>query len=271
MFLDHSRVELLSGVSGSKSNDNIDTSTTANTKGSWTSLVSATAHEYQGLIVNIPQTEIVNDYLLDIAIQKPGGSGQEVIAPDLLVPMRKDTHQCIGPYKLLVHVPEGSEIFGRAQRSGSGARWISPTLHGITQGFRGFRGGSYYVNLGALTATSRGTVMSPDAVANQYPAAYTTLAASNDHDLHHIILAVDTVTSTSLSDANYQVEISYGANDQPVIDAAQFSSGTAHDLVLPFTQDFFCFIPGGNAIKARVRSSSTSQDIGLAAYGLVGL
>ena len=268
---DHGRIELISGTANSEGDTSVATSGTANTKGSWVSLVASTPHEYESLFLTINRVSTVDEFMFDIAIQKPGGSTQEIIIENVISPHSRASREPFGPLKIWARIPAGSEIFMRAQRNVTGVGTMFPILYGMTQGFEGPRGGSHYVTMGADKATSRGTILNPNLVsASTYPATFTQLTASLTDDVQRVIVVVGSNGAGVLNNREMQIQIAYGVNDTVIADSLQFETNAIHDIVRPRIYDLDLFIPAGVTVQARLRSSSTADEpLDIALYGLI--
>lgn len=110
-------------------------SSTANTKGSWTQLIAATAADYFGLFgsFNTDHTATTNcNYLVDIGI---GASGSEVvISPNhLVVGVSGDSQsapQSMIPFRFM-EIPAGTRIAARSQASLASASGPMLTMYGV--------------------------------------------------------------------------------------------------------------------------------------------
>lgn len=105
------------------------TSGTANTKGSWANVLSALGYDVHGFYVRISDigsAAVQRNYLVDIGIDRAGGSSYSVHVPDLLCgnagPMTigGNSYEFICP----MFVPAGSTVAARGQGNGAsiGAR-----------------------------------------------------------------------------------------------------------------------------------------------------
>ena len=130
-------VDSMGFVSASSKGTAVTPSTTANTKGSYAELTSATARDYIGLMVywDAGFTGMsTSHHLMDIAI---GGSGSEInIIPNLLMATFATTPYTIWPPAspfFPISIPAGTRIAARMQSSASSHPAICTTVYGVYQ------------------------------------------------------------------------------------------------------------------------------------------
>ena len=114
--------------SGATHGTQVNPSATANTKGSYTQIISATARDYVGMFFCFDEqdTNLGSKYLYDIAI---GAAASEVvISPDWFVWTEGFPGQWSG--YLPIAIPSGTRIAARSQCSGTSQSGLKLTVYG---------------------------------------------------------------------------------------------------------------------------------------------
>lgn len=230
-------------------------SASANTKGSWTEIVAATAFDADQLIIGMAQAGNSLTHLVDIAL---GGSGsEEIIIPNIL---HGGHSRMMTWIPVPVSVPEGTRIAARVQ-STSGSAQVQIRVVLIRQGFFGSPPGGRIITLGAQTADSGGTQVDPGAVGNTY-GAWSELTASTSDDIWAILPRLGNIGNGTAADsaANFYYDIGVGASSAEVPISSFFAFSTAANgsfggggpaIWLPAS------IPAGSRISARARANVT--------------
>lgn len=128
------QVETCGAVTATSLGTSVDPGGTANTKGSWSPLISATTIPYRWACVSINHTNIAAaamDWGVDIGV---GAGGSEVVVvPDLVVGTQTTNDAIPNPaFCFPLAIPAGTRVSARAQCNVNTAseRLIEVTLHG---------------------------------------------------------------------------------------------------------------------------------------------
>lgn len=240
---------------------------TSHTKGSYTTLISSTAHSALGLLVNFPYAQ--DDGLMDIAVG--AAASEQVIAPNLRVPgLVTDNH---GLSVLLpLQVPAGSRISGRWQcNSGSSAIMfghVSILAGGVWPGM----GFSRMEAIGAVTASSKGTQVDPGGTIHT-KGSYAQLTASTGFAYKALLVMVSTDNDATTSATNTLVDIAVGGAGSEVVQLGNlYCRHPANGLVIPpHFGPIPVNIPAGTRVAARAQSlvnTATDRELNVIAYGL---
>lgn len=187
----------------------ITASASANTKGSYTTVIATTACEGKGLLLDL-QAGNIDDKLIDIAI---GAAGSEtIIIADIFQGARVGQFQGNISLYFPVRVPAGVRLSARCQCSNASRT----TFVGVTL-FKGDERQSgilplagKIVTLAAVAGSSRGTTITPSSSANTW-LAWTQLAATADADIYALMVAIGNAGTTSKTAAMYRFALGIGA------------------------------------------------------------
>lgn len=243
-------------------------SATANTKGSYTTIIASTPSDTCWMIVRAIIDSSVADIALDIAV---GASGQEVVlVNNLMITIDRGTDQFF-TYSFPIQIPAGTRVAGRAQ-SNPGGLGVDVSIVLLDGAFTQMEGSAGVDSVGFVAASTRGTAVTPGASTTK--GSYAQLIASTARDYIGFLLEVD-AQGTSFPASSYvgYVDIAIGASGSekiilpncPVILSA---SGNATVAIWP---DSFVSvpIPAGSRVAARANTILNSAvTFGLTLYGV---
>jgi hypothetical protein len=241
----------------------------ANTKGAWAQLISATAYDSQWLMIGVGELSgSLASYLLDIGI---GGAGSEVVLiPDLAVYVYIATVTVVRYVCVPVAIPAGTRVAARIQASTGGVT-ANVSLHLIACGIDAPPGLHRVEACGALTAASTGTQLAdPGGTANT-DGAWTQLIAATGFDYRHMIILASNGGSYS-SAPSHLLDIAVGGSGAEVeVVGDVWIVGPQQIKQSPAALSLPTRIEAGSRIAARHRCSSvTSGDrrLTVAVYGV---
>jgi hypothetical protein len=148
-----------------------------NTKGSWYSLLPALEFDVEYIKIHIMGTytyHSAHNVLLDVGIDKLGGTSYEVLVPNLLAGWMPDFNYSKNrerTYYFPLHIPAGSTVAARAQ-SNKTASYNGPEVtievYGNNRNPASWRCGQRVSTLGIDTSNGIGTMVTPHATANEW-------------------------------------------------------------------------------------------------------
>lgn len=233
----------------------INSSASANTKGSWEA-IATTSFDLDGLLVNFsPSTLSVRDFLCDLSI---GGSGSEqIILSNILY--SSNTLYDFAHYWFPLHIPAGSVIRARTQSStGSSAHELF--FHGFGQSFDGYPACTRVETLGANTADSGGTSIDPGGSTGVF-GTWQQITASTSFHYRYLIVALGNQANAARTTMVGDSDIGIGASSSEVIliPGLRWGAHSTSDTVLPHTYGPFpVSIPAGSRLSARSINYSTN-------------
>ncbi len=181
----------------SQNGTTITSSASANTKGSYTSLVDPTDFPSYGIWIRIGDvgaSAAVTDMLVDIAFGPTGGGNEEIIIPNLNVSGAGTL--ITYPHKVFffpVYVPTGTRVSARCQDTAGSDTCVIAIWLGQDALLSPMRG--KVTDYGAVIASSRGTLVTPG---NATYGTWTQLDASLDYAHRLWSIATDSGGDTSL-------------------------------------------------------------------------
>lgn len=240
----------------------ITSSASANTKGSYTQIVSATSIQAAGLIVHCTKgSNNISEHLIDIAI---GGSGSEqIIVSNLL-------HGVTGfgavQYFFPIPIPSGTRISARLQATaGNRISWIHVTL---TNGHPSY---SRVETWGANTSTSGGVTLDAGGSANT-KGSYAQLISSTGFATQRMFFSVGSqAVNHSANDFLCDIAVDIGGNKQIILANIGLHNNSNVSIEPAILGPFTCVLPAGSNIYARTQSLSTTsatRQFGLVGYGI---
>lgn len=230
----------------------------ANVKGSWLQLVASTPFDACGFMVSLRSGGGVMNILYDIGV---GAGGSEIaIAGNLLTQTDAAANDVYDEWRYIpVAIPAGTRLATRAQASLTTKTISDVRINLVAKPFTGYGELSRCTDYGAVTASTRGTNMTPPTSGN---GAYVQLtAACND-----IKLLMLTLSSNPGQNANYggtvELAIGAGGSEQTVVPgvpilarvattATPVGFGGRHPAIIPLS------IPAGTRIASRVVGTGT--------------
>lgn len=244
------------------------TSGLVNVKGAYpaTPISASTPHDAQGILLfNTAKSVSAADYLVDIAL---GAAGSErIVIPNLLWAAGSSS-AILRSYFLPLNIPAGSRLNARAQCStASGTITLAAAI--VQASFGGFSSFDRFVDLGAVLATSGGTVLTNPGAAGW--GAWVQLSASVPEDLRWLMLAagdnkIATRTATQLH--AWQAGIGAAAAENPLT-LPKTAGPSSTSLGIAFQTGFPYQVDAGQRLSARYGSSALTN-LGLAAIAYGG-
>ncbi len=247
----------------------------ANTKGSYTQVVAATAFAYDALCVQLFEDGNSgggDTFLADIAI---GAAASEVvIVPNLLLDSARLVGGVGAGITIPVSIPAGSRVAVRCQEpGGAGTRNLMMQVTGLAGGWNSSRPScGTIVDYGTVTASTNGTLVDQGGTINTFGAwTQITASTSRDHFWLGFLSGFDKQTTTPANSYKAELEIGIGAAASEV---------TIHKVGLTILNQmpganpngfgFFAQIPSGTRIAARLKTggnASADRHFTLTAYG----
>jgi len=268
----NARHESRGEVTGASSGTTITANASANTKGSWTALGSATSFAYEGITIYLTQNNAAADYMIDIGIDD--GSGNNfVIVPDLHFAAFKQANEHNLALNIPVHVPAGALIEARvAASTGSSTLRCHVVGHGANPG--GFPGYSRAVAL-FTPGTSRGVAVDPGGTANT-KGSWAELQASTAVDVAAVFGVVgfnNDAARAATASLLYDIGLGSAGNEFVLVPNLPVWWSTSYDGPNDvFFQPVACSIPLGSRVAARAQctlNTAGDRTIDLSLYGLV--
>ncbi len=258
------------GSVGGGSDGTAITGGAADTKGSYTQLIAATAFDIQWVCVQIYADGTNSEFLVDIAI---GAPTEQIIVENLYseTPQSGVGRVVVGAYAMPLYIPAGTEISARCQSSTASAV-CDVNMIGQGAHFMPSAPASIVDTYGAVTASTEGTQIDPGTSLNT-KGAWTQIVASTDRDIHAIVFSTGrSAQNRSLSDADFLVDIGVGAsgNEFAIVKDYYFFTASSGDGVKNYSSPCFpVFIPAGSRLAARAQCSITGTDrlFGLIIHG----
>lgn len=247
--------ESVGAATGSSNGTLISTPGSTHTKGSWTQLIASTALDAVGLIVsgNCSGSGEVN-ILVDIGVGAAGS--EQVIVPNLLAKRMPSADGPVGPYVIAVRIPAGTRISARLQHDSTITLYACAVI--VAEPMAGVMRGEEVAEYGAVTATSKGTLVDPGATANT-KGAWAQMTASASLESHALILTAMPNSSAGGAGTHWLVDIGIGAasSEQVVVPNVHLSGMNSYGphragINIPM------HIPAGARVAVRCQSSATS-------------
>lgn len=230
----------------------------ANTKGSYVELITATAWAGSYLYVSTvgapTTTGTLRDFLIDIAM---GSAGSEtVIVPNLVFTQNPSTTPFSGFFVLCpLETPKGSRISARCQDSTGGGD-VKLVVHVLGGGSMGPTC-QLCTSVGADTTDSGGQVIDPGASTNT-EGAIQEMSAAVPFDVRAVAMTVGLRRNTSQAASGYWAfDLLVGAGGSEVVAIPDICVNcNASEFLVPSAQGAFpCHIKKGSRVSLRVRSN----------------
>ncbi|MGP3914322.1 hypothetical protein [Nonomuraea sp. 10N515B] len=245
---------------------NVQTGATANTKGSWITLISGIPAPGAWINLATDRFTTAGDraILVDIGI---GDAGSEtVIAPDLIMGNR-DYRGTLFP----LHIPAGATVRARAsaQLTSQFVRIRTHILHGEPD--CGLSVPGRVTPYGTVPASSGGINVTPSGTSN-VKGSYTELTAATTAPIHALMVLVQGISSL-LPNMEYLIDIAVGPAGSETVVIPDFAVWSRDDEIMhPRSPEFWPLsvcLPAGVRLAARclaVNNTSTTA-IEVAVYG----
>ena len=248
---------------------NLITGGSSHTKGSYTQFVAATPYASSRLHLVVQSAgNASNPLLVDLAT---GAAGAEtVIVPNLAY--YTDSTFLVGAFTTItVDIPAGTRLAGRVQAS------LASTSFSvlILLEDRALAGLSAPVNYGAVTGTSRGTVIDPGATANT-KGAYTQLTAATSVRIDAVVLCLTGGSVSGLAGFHtWNVDVAIGAAGSEVVVIADLvlvnNAGGSPVTVRPGIVLLPVSIPAATRLAVRCASTNNAAATRTVSVTLIGM
>jgi hypothetical protein len=241
----------------------------ANTKGSWVAIGSATSRDYQCIWVSMTAQNAQTDYLVDIGITD--GANTFVIMPNLRLAALAGNLTGAVHVTLPLHIAGGAQLAARCQAT-TASRFCLITIVGSSMGYNGAPGYAYGSQL-YTDGTSRGEDFDPT-VANTMT-AWNNLATTATA-ISAILLAVGPAAQvTRAAGRNYMLDVSQGAaaSEMVILDNIPLAQSLIDQRPLPcYLGPFIISIGRTQRVNARVQTTDVTageRKIDVACWGFV--
>lgn len=240
-------VDQSAAVTASSIGITVTASGSANTKGSYTELISSTSEEtyWHTFLIKAPAAAADDGFLVDIAVG--AAASESVIVAN--IPFFANLGGQID-VKFPYTIASGTRISVRCQSPGGGNTIEVMSYHSNDSGL-----GTSTVNetLGAVTASSRGTTIDPGATDNT-KGGYTQLIASTAAEYNYLLIFLGNNNNNAQSNQSYLVDIAVGATPTVAIENILFTSGAAE--LSSISTSVYHTIASGTAVEAQCQSSA---------------
>lgn len=251
------------------SEDVLESSSTANTKGSWVTLGTTltSAASWINLACGpISSTTGDRSILLDLAI---GGAGSETIVLSNLVMGFRNYHNHLIP----LHLPAGATLRGRISCGLSGSNFVftrTTAYHGEPDS--GLTVPGRITTYGAVPASSSGTTVTPSGTSNVM-GSWAELTSSTTAPIHALMVAVQSSSTTIPSFREYLIDIGVGPSGQETVIVPHWKVAFNSPYVFPQSPELCPLsvsLPAGVRLSARclVVGSTNTTAVEAAVYGL---
>jgi hypothetical protein len=247
----------------------INSSASANTKGSYEA-VATTTFDIDSFIVNFaPNTQLSRDFLCDVSVG--AGGSEQIILSNLLY--SGSVLLEYAPYHFPLHIPSGSVIRARTQCS-TGTSAHELFFHGFTSSFDGQPACTRVETLGANTADSGGTSIDPGGTTGVL-GTWQQVVATTSFDYRYLIVAFGNQANATRSSMQGDLDIAIGAaaSEQLILSGLRYGTTTGDDCINPHVYPTFpVAIKAGSRISARTVNysinSSPARLIDIVLYGI---
>jgi len=251
-------------VGASSAGVSVTPSGTANTKGAYVTLIAACPMDSCWVNISVfrPGT---GSFLFDVAI---GAAGAErVILSNILIQRFIANDSTMALFLFPLHISRGQRLSARCQSATASDSAIQMSLQLFEGSFTQITGYAGCDGIGAVTGTSRGTLITSGGANTK--GSYTQLVAlaANDYSSFHI--SFDNQGTTS-ADRDCLLDIAVGSAGQEkiIIPDIGFHFESASASIYPATQGpYFVPVPRGSRIAARLQASAATQSTGIVLSG----
>lgn len=258
----------------------ITASATANTKGSYTSLIDPTSFPSYGIWVafrNVHVSATVTNILVDISYGPTGGGNEQILIPDLNAGAAPTgtTHVGAKLYFFPVYVPTGTRVSARCQAS-TGSDTVQVSIWLAQQPLYPWTCGNVSV-YGRDATNSRGTsvTLGTGAFGTWTELLNAAGGSGLSHPHRYWAMSMDLLADTTATDDNYDIiELGIGPNSGAVTTIAgpfQFQEEGAEAVYGPIPLITYAPVPvDATNLKLWARGSKTAggEARGLMAWGM---
>lgn len=250
----------------------IPTDATANTKGSYTSMIASTAFDATSLLVMTCYTySHTVSFLFDIAVG--ASSSEQIIIPDVYINGGDSGREQIFMQEFPVDIPAGTRISARTQCSTTGPQNLGLSFRPMRGGFFSFGGSPKITTYGANTSDSGGVSIDPGGTADT-KGSWVEITSSCS-EVYGLMICTG---SESLAPqwTHFLIDIGVGGAGSEVVVIADHLVVSTNVVGLGFTPMHSIWyparIPAGTRIAARSLSGTTDAtdrllDLTLIAFG----
>lgn len=243
---------------------------TANLKGSWTSLGSASSFAYEGITIYLSRPSAAANFMVDIGIDDGAGNNFVLVSNHYFAAQKAEHNSAVF---VPVHVPAGALIEARVACSTASAT-VDIVVVGHSANPGGFPGYSRAVAL-FTPSSSRGVTVDPGATADT-EGSWAQLTASCPADIDAIfgVVGFNNDTARAAVFAGMLLDIGVGASSSEFDAVPNIAFGWEATWDGPndvFFGPFACTIAAGTRIAARAQcmiNTAGDRSVDLALYGL---
>ena len=243
-------------------------SATANTKGAWAQLVSATPVNAAAIVIMLASPSAAGDYLVDIGIG--AANFEATLVPNILYCGRGG--DACAHFRFPVGVPAGSRLVARVQSNGA-SNTVAAAITLLNHGFSGLSHFGFVRDYGTALADSGGVSVDPGAVASTKN-SWSQLVASTARPARQLVVCIGNQGNNVRTTATWLCDVGIGPAGQEhvvVPNIGLFASSTS-DLVMPIVYGPFpVAVPSGSRLAARAQCSiteATDRLFDIAVYGV---
>lgn len=247
-----------------------------NVMSAYTQLLSALANDVYLVHIRITganTSAAARDILVDIGVDPAGGSSYSVLVPYLLGSIATNDG-CGQEYLFPIFIKAGSTVAARAQvnnaTAGNCRIWI--TCFGLPTRPELVKSGSYVTAVGATSASSSGTAVTPGTSAAE--GSWTSLGSSAEpHWWWQVGMGIN---DSTVSAQNYTIDLAKGdgSNKDIIFEDQMVLTSSAESMTRPLAAAAFnayCETPASETIYGRMSASGTpDSNVSLIAYGVGG-
>lgn len=245
----------------------------ANTKGSWTEIVTASTFNASAITVYVQSARGTGDYLFDIGI---GASGSEqVLFSNLSVSLGCPSCEESFSFalRLPVAIPSGTRISARAQ--GTNTTSYRKVRLGIGLDSSNASSGGNLITIGANTTDSGGVEIDPGGVADT-KGSWIEISSATSEDIKKVFFCFGNKENTSFRNGRWKIDIGIGAaaSEQVIIPDIPMIADTQGSLaLLPNPSLMYnIYIPAGTRIAVRAAcddTGATDRLFDIIMYGII--
>lgn len=230
----------------------------ANTKGSWTELLSSTSFKSKAITVQLINCSYATEALVDIGIGSAGN--EKVILENLIYSCKGAFHQ-YRTYHFPITIQSGIRIAARGQGTYNGTNRVRVAAHLYESDFIFPEGAALVTTYGDATGDSGGKSIDPGASAGT-KGSWVQLAASLDYDIKGFVLGIGNQNITRASSTYYWiVDVGVGGSGSEKVVFKDWSLSCYNGTHVPgptVTPFIPVKLPAGSRISVRAACSGTN-------------
>lgn len=257
-------------TAAARSGTTVTASASANTKGSYSSLIDPTSKPSYGIwirFLEVGNPATVTNILVDIAYGPTGGGNEQIVIPNLSAGgAPTGTDSGVKSYWFPVYIPTGVRVSARCQAS-TGSDTVSVAVYLDQDPSYPWSLGSATA-YGADTANSRGTSVTPGSGAF---GSWTQIGAGTDPVQTHRAWTIgyDQLADTTIGTVDLIIEIGTGPDSANVTTIGSFTivQASNENISGPFPLICYAIVNAGGELWARIASGETEAR-GVIVYGI---